>query len=209
MSVAVIDNATNRGVKNDIQQTGFPPQLFLVAGGSYASNSSYGSGSASTGNYDSQTPPITVRDQLNPICQTRTRVRQQDTDVDFDVTICLDSSQPDPGFTGTDELRIRNLPLTNPLSGLKPADPNFGLPLFLEVEVVDENGLLLLPTGGANRTLQARLLYGSQLALIQQESSAPPTVTAVTSSQLTFGLASGTFIRIHARGQYKGTAATV
>ncbi len=222
MSIQIVDNTNVRGIHNSIQQSGFRPQLFLVsgaAGGSYASGPFYGSGAAHTGNYDAQVPPITVRDSGNSLCPTRAHVRQQDNDIDFDIVICLDASQPDPfGGQPTDEVRIGTLPLVSGEPGryagtLKPVNPFYGLPLFNEIEVVDQTGTTLLPdafTGTPGRLLQARYLAGGELALVQQDTTnVPPTTAALTAAQLgsLLGLGAGSLIRIHVRGQYKGTKA--
>lgn len=219
MSIQIVDNTNVRGVHNSIQQSGFRPQLFLVsgaAGGAYASGPFYGSGAAHTGNYDAQVPPVTVRDSGDSLCPTRAHVRQQDNDIDFDIVICLDASQPDPfGGQPTDEVRIGTLPLASGEPGryagtLKPVNPFYGLPLFNEIEVVDQMGTTLLPdiTGGF---LQARYLAGGELALVQQDTTAgpPPTTAALTAAQLgsLLGMGAGSLVRIHVRGQYKGTKA--
>ncbi len=216
MSIQIIDNTNVRGIHNDIQQSGFRPQLSLVAAGSYASGPSYGSGAASTGNYDAQVPPVTVRNSGNSLCPTRSHVRQQDNDIDFEIVICLDASQPDPfGGQSTDEVRIRTLPLVSGEPGryagtLKPADPRYGLPLFHDIEVVNQMGVTLLPDAASN-LLQARYLAGGELALVQQDLSAgpPPTTSALTAAQIgsLLGLGAGSLVRIHVRGQYKGTRA--
>jgi hypothetical protein len=219
MSISIVDNSNVRGVQNDIQQSGFRPQLFLVAGGSYISNAGYGSGAASTGTYDDQTPPVTVRNSGNGLCQTRAHIRQQDNDIDFEIAICLDANQAADPFANqaSDEVRIRVLPLvTSPaeparyLNPLKPTDRQYGLPLFLDIEAVDQLGNPLLPVGGTNRVLQARFLYGGQLALVQQDLSAgpPPTTSPLLASQLgplLVMMGAGALVRLHVRGQYKGT----
>ena len=215
MSLSGIDNSTSRGVSNDVQQSGFRPQLFLVAAGSYASNPAYGPGAVATGTYDAQTPPITDRDNGQSICQTRARMRQQDNNISFDITICLDATQPNPfGLLDTDEVRIRVLPLSAGEPGrynnpLKTQDPFYGLPLFLDIEVVNQLGVNLLPAV-ANTVLQARYLSGGQLALVQQDISvAPPVSTALVADDIGALLSilnpPGSLIRIHVRGQYKGT----
>lgn len=216
MSIQFVDNSNVRGIQNDIQQSGFRPQLFLVAAGSYASGPFYGSGAASTGNYDAQVPPITVRNSSDGLCPTRSHVRQQDNDIDFETVICLDASQPDPfGGQPTDEVRIGTLPLATGeprryARTLKPVDPHFGLPLFHDIEVLDQMGSTLLPDA-VSTVLQARYLAGGQLAIVQRDLSAgpPPTTTALTAGQMgtLLGLGAGSLIRIHVRGQYKGTKA--
>ena len=94
---------------------------------------------------------------------------------------------------------------------LKVNDPSYGLPLFLDVEAVDQLGATLLPVGGSNRVLQARYLLGGELALVQQDLSSgpPPTTSALTASQLggLLGGGSGSLVRLHVRGQYKGPLA--
>lgn len=216
MSLQIVDNTNVRGIQNDIRQTGFRPQLFLVATGSYASGPYYGSGAAATGNYDSQSPPVTVRNSSDSLCPTISHVRQQDNDIDFETVICLDASQPDPfGGQPTDEVRIGTLPLSSGEPGryagtLKPVDPRFGLPLFHDVEVLDQMGNNLLPDA-VGSVLKARYLTNGQLALVQQDLTAgpPPVTSALTASQIgnLLGLGAGSLVRIHVRGQYKGTKA--
>jgi len=216
MSIQIIDNTNVRGIQNDIRQSGFRPQLFLVANGSYASGPYYGSGAVSTGNYDAQVPPVTVRNSSDSLCPTVSHVRQQDNDIDFETVICLDASQPDPfGGQPNDEVRIGTLPLAAGEPGryagtLKPVNPRFGLPLFHDIEVLDQMGTQLLPLFPST-VLKARYLTNGQLALVQQDLSAgpPPTTTALTAGQLgsLLGLGAGSLVRIHVRGQYKGTKA--
>jgi len=216
MSTQIVDNSNVRGIYNNVQQSGFRPQLSLVAAGSYASGPFYGSGAASTGNYDAQAPPVTVRNSSNSLCPTRAHVRQQDNDIDFEIVICLDASQPDPfGGQPADEVIIRTLPLASGDPGrysgvLKPVDPRYGLPLFHDIEVLDQLGGTLLPDA-ASSLLQARYLAGGRLALVQQDLSAgpPPTTSALTAAQIgnLLGLGAGSLVRIHVRGQYKGTKA--
>lgn len=212
MSTAVTDNVQDRQVMNSIVQSGFRPQLFLVAAGSYASGPSYGSGAASTGNYDSQTPPVTIRNSSSSILQTRAHIRQQDNNINFDITLTLDATQANPfGGQNTDEVRIRVLPLSTGESTrynnpLKVNDPLYGLPLFLNVEIVNQAGVDQLPSA-VNTVLQARLLLGGELALVQQnQTAAPPTTAALTAAQLgaRLGGVGGTELRIHVRGEYKG-----
>lgn len=216
MSVAIVDNSQDRGVQNDISQGGYRPQLYLVSAGAYGSNAVYGSGAASIGTYDDQVPPVTLRNNSSSQCQTRSVVRQQDKDCDFNVSICLDASQPDP-FGGTDELRIRVLqPLAlgeaaRYLNGLPNSDPLYSLPLFDDVEVLNQVGLNLLPDA-VNSVLQARLLKGGDLALVQKDNAAgpPPVTAALTGAQLgaLLGGGAGDLVRIIIRGTFRQTSSS-
>lgn len=195
----------SRGVQNDISHTGFRPQLYTVVGGSYASNSVYGSGAALVHDYNTE------------IIQSASRssIRQHDTQVEYDIKIILDLHQADPAFD-TEEVRIRTLqPLIAGEPGcyltrlpIKPT--NYRQPLFLDVEIV--NPATGKPFAGFPATagvgqLQARLLINGDMALVTTNLAAgpPPTVTPLTGNDfdVLFGAAAGTELEISVRGSYR------
>ena len=200
----------DRKVANTVSHSGFRTQLFTVAGGSYASSATYGSNATLLNEYSA----VSVQDK------SKATVRQQDRDVDYHLKLTLDISQADPGFPTDEELRLRTLqPLAMGESAayLKRLPLNaraYGLPLFLDVEIID-------PATGAPPAgfpsiagigqLQARFLHGSELALVVSDITAgpPPTVTPLTAGDLAplFGAgaaAPGSELLISVRGTYRG-----
>jgi len=194
-------------VTDGVVQSGFRVQLYAVAAGSYASNSNFGSGAAEIAGTS------TAYDAVKNVALSRASVRREDTDVMFNLLITLDGSVANP-VVNAGEVRVR---VTQPLASedftryivaLPTQDMNYSLPLFGDVEVLDETGTNLLPST-ANTLLQARFLYGGDLALVQQDLSAgpPPTTSALTTAQLggLFGVM-GRTIRIFIRGTYRAFA---
>lgn len=189
-----------------VVQGGFRPQLYAVATGSYATGATFGSGATDIAGTS------TAYDGVKDIALSRASVRREDTDVNFNIMVVLDGSVANP-VAVAGEVRIRvSRPLTSQdfnryLTGLPGKDFNYSLPLFGEVEVLDENGVDLLPST-VNTLLQARFLYGGDLALVQQDISAgpPPTTTALTTAQLgaLFGVANRV-INIVIRGTYRAS----
>lgn len=198
----------DRKVSKPVDNGGFRPQLFNVESGSYAKNNVYGSGSAVKNLYT---------DQQLGTPDSQAVIRQHDTDVDFSLDVTLDVTGPDPGYDSTDELRIRT---QQPLSaenanryrnGLPMPSSKFGLPLFLDVQVVDKATGFAPPSFPAQVTpgqLQARLLYGGELALVATDfTTAPPTVNALVHSDFLnlWNSAAGTDqVVISVRGTYRG-----
>ncbi len=204
----------DRGVQRNIRNSGFRPQLFAVASGSYASNSAYGSGAASTGNYDA----LTLRGYISSQAQTSAVIRQHDRDVDFSLTLTLNGDAADPfGQETYDEVRLR---VVQPLSSGEPGrylnrfpkpDPLYPLPLFEDVEVQSvSDGVQRLPLQSGN-ILQARLLHGGELAFVRNDLTAgpPPTTSAILTSEvgslLGGALGAGERIRFTVRGHYRAS----
>ena len=195
---------TDSEVHLPIVQSGFRAQLFAVAPGSYLSNSNYGSGAAEIAGTSA------AYDGVKNVPLSRASVRKQDTDVDFNILVVLDGSVANP-VVAAGEVRLRvTQPLTaldfsRYINGLPSPDTNYSLPLFEDVEILDQTGTNLLPSI-TNGLLQARFLYGGELALVQQDLSAgpPPTTSALTTAQLgaLFGVM-GRVIRIFIRGTYR------
>nr|QBK86621.1 MAG: uncharacterized protein LCMAC102_04170 [Marseillevirus LCMAC102] len=200
-------NIFDRGVQK-ILNAGFRPQLFLVTNGSYASNGVYGSSAASVANYDAQT--------LQTI--SHAEIRQHDRDADFSLKLVLDLTLADPQFGDTYELRVRTLqPLLAGLPGryltkLPVQDLKHPLPLFLDVEMltVDPTGVLApaVLAGLTTGKTAARMLYGSELALVIQDHSVDPTTEVpVTDTMLNWSVSTGrTQLCITIRGTYRGEA---
>jgi len=211
-----LSEVQDRFVNNEVFHSGFRPRLFVVTYGTYASNASYGSGTAAvTGppsNYDSQT----LRGATNGLAQTRATIREQDNDIDFVIEITLDASLSDPGFITGDELRIQVL---QPLAANEPGryltplpapDPSKGLAVFDEVEIVN-TATGLLPPGVVPDVfpafLKARLLFGGELALfwkVSDDISAADVAATVNSIANAFEDPSGTTIKFQVRGTYRG-----
>lgn len=203
--VEIFDRETQGLVLNN----GSRPQLYLVAAGSYATAAVYGSGAASTGNYDT----VTLRGDTSSLQQSGSAYRKEARNVYFTTIISLDSAQTDPfANQATAELRIRT---KRPLSSAEPGsylnqlplpDPNYPLPLFFDCEILGMNdGQPLLPTQ-ANSLVQARLLVGGDIALVRRAMGAPPVDTALTAGDLAalFGQVSvPNTIRIIVRGDYR------
>ena len=200
------DNISDRGVEGRVSQAGFRPSLYTVAAGSYASNAVYGSGAAAVEDYDSVDIPA----------DSSASLRQEDSDVDFSLRLILDLEPADPITTDTNEIRLRTIPLgtSEParyLRRLPVHSVDYGLPLFLDVEIIDPSTgapFAGFPSVAGIGQLQARLLHGGDLALVVTDLSAgpPPTVTPLTAADLTplFGAAAGTELLISVRGSYRG-----
>lgn len=197
-------------VKGSICNSGYRPQLYTVAGGSYVSNAVYSSGATEVNNYENET----LRRNSNPLARTTGSIRKHGKNVDFSVEVALNCDLANPGFGATEELRIRVLPLStgDPFRygrGLPISDPLYGLPLFTEVEVVDaDTGLVPGAFGALAGQLQARLLKGGDLALVSNDlgqGGIPATVTALNAGDIA-GLFGGTInlLRISVRGSYRG-----
>jgi len=198
-------SSTDRGIKTSISQSGFRPQLFTVVGGSYVSNPPvYGSGATLLNDYNDE------------IISTKSfaKIRKEDTNVEFNIKIVIDLSLVDPAHPATEELRIRT---SQPLASGEPAryrnalpvpSSKFNLPLFNDIEFIDSTTGLQLATGAIPAgKIQARMLYGGELALIVTDFSAgpPPTVTPMDAGDLAaaFGAAAGTELIISIRGTYR------
>jgi len=202
-SLSTTSETFDQGLEKTVARSGFRSELITVLAGSYASNQSYGSGAASTGSLSSVSTT-----------ESQCKIRKQDADVDFSVDVVLDTTASAPGLTAADELRIRSLrPVgsSNPgrYSAVLPVpDRKFGLPLLLDVEVVNELGVTPagFPSVAGVGQLQARLLHGGELALVVRDGQSGP---AAVTTPLTFGDISPLFgqdeeVTIRVRGTYRG-----
>lgn len=200
------NTSIDRAVQNNIAHSGFRPQLFTVAAGSYASNQVYGSGAALVNDYNDEIIQA----------ESRASIRQHDSNVLYNVKVILDLSQTDPAFGSTQEVRIRTLqPLTSTepgryLTRLPKKDVNYRQPLFLDVEIINPaTGAPFagFPSVAGAGQLQARLMMNGDLALIVCDLTAgpPPTVTPITAADLAplFGAGAGTQLEIAVRGTYR------
>jgi hypothetical protein len=198
----------NRNVQLPVVNDGYRPQLYLAASGSYAGNAVYGSGAASTGNYDT----VTLRGDSSSLNQTGAALRKEDTDIYFTTVLTLDSTQDDPHAQSSDELRIRVQQPLNAAAGepgsylnqLPLPDPLYPLPLF-ECDIINvTTGQPLLPSQ-ADHLLKARMLIGGDLALLRRSTAGPPVDTALLASDLAslFGQSVAANIRINVRGTYR------
>lgn len=181
--MATTTEVQDRFVEGRVTDQGFRPQLFTVPGGTYAGSGSFGSNVAAEEPAATNIEAVTDRSGVSP-CTTRGDIRVHGHDVDFEVQLSLDLTQTAPVVNASDELRIRSLPLStsensNYLNTLPPSDKKFfRQPLFEHVEIlaVDTTGasapvhVASLP--GADQTLQARFLYGGELALVRIDTSA-------------------------------------
>ena len=199
---------TNRGVASGSHHSGFRSELFTVGAGSYASNAVYGSSAVLSGTYAAST----ILDKSGAA------IRAQDRGTDFSLNVTLDLSGADPvdGRATGDEIRIRTLqPLLSgePASYLKKmtlAGTGYGLPLFLDVEIIDPaTGAPWagFPVVAGVGQLQARMLYGGELALVVTDLSVgpPATVTPLTVGDLAplFGGGDGAELLFAVRGTYR------
>ena len=208
----------DRSGQTSITNSGFRPQLFIAAAGSYASNAVFGSGVVAVDNYDDET----LRGDSSSLQQSKASVRQQDKLVDFELALTLDLDAADPGFAAADELRfgvVAPLLAGQParyLNGLPDSDWQYGLPLVLDVEAVQVSTGLPpagFPAVAGVGQLQARLLHGGQLALVVADLAAgpPPVTTPLTAGDLiplwAGALGAGERLRISVRGSYRGNRA--
>lgn len=193
------------GVYDQPVNSGFRPQLSVVAAGSYVSNAAYGSGAASTGNYDT----VTLRGNASSLNQTIAQYTRTGKQVQFSIQISLNGAAANPIGVGGSEIRIRVQPI-NPIEpekylvGLPLPTGGFLLPIFEDVEVLDQTGANLLPAA-VNSQLQARMLYNGDLALIVMNLAAgpPPTAVGLTAAGLGALFATvGRTIKIIVRGSY-------
>ncbi|HSA76277.1 MAG TPA: hypothetical protein VLE02_01910 [Nitrosarchaeum sp.] len=199
------DSTVNTSIYEPPTNSGFRPQLNVVAAGSYVSNAVYGSNAASTGNYET----VTLRGSSNSLSQTVASYTKNGKQVSFSVQISLNGAVANPIAVGGSEVRIRVLPtnVTEPekyISGLPLPDGSFLLPLFEDVEVIDQTGTNLLPNA-VNSQLQARILYNGDLALVNVNLAAgpPPTSVGLTAAILGALFATvGRTIKILVRGTY-------
>lgn len=197
----------DRSVATSVSQAGFRSELFTVAAGSYASNGVYGSSAALTSTYATSA----IREKSSAA------IRMQDTGTDFSLKVTLDLSGADPvGRVTGDEIRIRTLqPLLSgePTSYLKRmtlAGTGYGLPLFLDVEIIDPaTGAPWagFPTIAGVGQLQARMLYGGEFALVVANLAVgpPTTVTPLTVGDLNplFSGGAGAELLVSVRGTYR------
>ena len=204
----------DRKVQNQVYQFGAPPRLFTVPGGTYVTTS-YGSGTAAAENYDT----ATLRGNTNSLGQTSSKFRQDGKDIDFITQITLDTEAADPIVTDTGEIRIQTFqPIVagQPAryrSALPTSDPDFGLPLFWDVEILDvATGAPPAAMSALTGSLQARYLYGGELAIVSIDTTTGPfTVTPITDAVISgiFGGAADSKMRIVVRGSYRGSAKNV
>ncbi len=187
-----------------VRKSGFRPQLSTSVGGSYLSNSSYGSGASTLNLYTSQV-----------FSGSRAFVNVTDYSVDFDVKIELDTSGEPPSFDASEELRIKAKTLLRDeparfSAALPRSSRNFGLPLFSDVSLVDK-ATGFTPTelfNGQGDSLKARLLYNGELAIVNTSITSDSIFDSPPESPLTSGdlldIFSGTpsSIIISVRGTY-------
>ena len=186
--------------QNSIVHRGIVPNLFTAAAGSYVSNATYGSGAPAVDSYSSFL--------VSKNCSSA--IRQHDNEVQFDIQIALDCTLAAPAF-GVEELRVGSaVPLpTNSSSWaqvLPTPDPQYGLPLFGEVQItLSDTGAPVL-SGIIPGILQARLLYGGNLALVAYNPllGTSPAITAANILGVFGSIIPGQQMLIRIRGTYRG-----
>jgi hypothetical protein len=143
--------------------------MCTVAAGSFASNSSYGSGAAQVGSYAG-----VVLTQ-----KSSSAIRQHDNEVQVNINLVLDLSlvNPIPSPSGDDD-EVRILPAlvgqvampSNWQQVLPTPDPSYGLPVLQNVQLnvvrTTNSPPTSTPVDLGGRIPQAQLLYGGNLALI-------------------------------------------
>lgn len=186
--------------QNSIVHRGIVPSLCTVAAGSFASDSTYGSGAVQVGSY-----AAVVLSQ-----SSSSAIRQHDNEVQVNINLVLDLSLPDPIAVGTGEVRL--LPALIGQTAVPGAwqqvlptpDPNYGLPSFTNVQIINVNtsANTSVPLTLAGN-LRAQMLYGGNLALVLVD-PATNAYTAVTAADLvTFGVANRQLV-IKIQGTYRG-----
>jgi len=186
-----------------ISHRGIVPSLYTVNSGSYGSNSSYGSGKPATHTYES----VVIKSN------TSAAIRQHDSEVDFNIQVALDITKPSPfnipPFIAAHEIRIKS-GISPYLRTLPCTDPKYGLPLFNNVEMIlSESGVNALTTviPVPQGILQARLLYGGDLALVILDTTTNTifTITTLEMAQLFNSLVPNQQLLIRVSGTYRGS----
>ncbi len=205
----------HKAVSAGIVNSGFRPELYTVANGSYTSNVVYGSGAALVNTYlplqlsrGTTTIPLS-----GPSFVTSTEGcdhRQSERDVDFVCSVVLNSNSVDPDF-GQEELRIRPRPrrIEDPpryIKALPIALRALPLPLFEDVEIVNKAGVQIAPDSGTTTgtyIIQARLLQDGTLALVLKD-LITQTSRGLTADDIDAGfIPVDNIIRIIVSGHYK------
>lgn len=191
------------GVQKPAIHRGLVPNVHTVAAGSYAADLSYGSGAAQVNTYSSVVVANT----------SSAAIRQSDNDVTFNVQITIDTSVAAPFVAAGGELRfVPTLVAPNSsfswARALPVSDNSFGLPLITNVEfnVVDTAAGTVAPAlaGVVVGVLQARLLYGGELALVAFNPATGLT-TAITDTNITALFATPTTqLVLSVSGSYRG-----
>lgn len=191
------------GVQKPAGHRGIVPVLHTVAGGSYGGDLTYGSGAVEVNTYSTVVLANT----------SSVAIRQSDNDVFFNTQITLDTTVAAPFVAAGNELRFVPSPVNINSSfalnkTLPVPDTSFGLPLISNVEfsLVDTAAGTVAPAlaGVVVGTLQARLLYGGELAFVAFNPATGLT-TAITDTNITALFAvPNTQLVISVSGSYRG-----
>nr|QBK86162.1 MAG: uncharacterized protein LCMAC101_07570 [Marseillevirus LCMAC101] len=212
----VLTSAKN--TEDGISHGGFNPELYSVVTGSYNSSANYGTGVPLLTSYlinqlprGTTTVPLGAMGPPFVISNTGCKYRLQGNKVEFVCNVTLGGTDPD--YTDDEEIRIRpaRLILFNRVAavrGLPAPDPNFSLPTFNDVEILNKAGVGVAPDGGTptgDYKIFARLLWDSGLALVLRDSDGGgiPIVRGLQNGDIDAAFAADNVVSITVRGTYK------
>lgn len=204
-------NNTNRSVQTSVVESGFRPEMFTVANGSYVSNASYGSGVAAANSYSSiqiargSTAIPLAGGALVSSCEG-CNIRVEGNEVDFVCNVVLNAAT-DPAF-GTEEVRIKAM---TPVTGLRRnytsfplASTKFPSPVFEDVQIVSKLNAAVAPDTNAaadDLKIKARLLHDGSLALVL-DNQTTPAVRGLQHNDFNAGFGANAVIFVTVRGRY-------
>jgi hypothetical protein len=191
--------------QNSIVHRGIVPSLCTVAAGSFASDSTYGSGAAQVGSYAA----VVVTQSSS------SAIRQHDNEVQVNINLVLDLSLASPVANNADELRI--LPALIGQTAVPGAwqqvlptpDPNYGLPVIENVQINFLNKAVspsLITPLNVNGILKAQLLYGGNLALFLVN-PATNALTPLQAADINWVATPNLQLIIKVQGTYRGYSA--
>jgi hypothetical protein len=215
MSILPISRNVDRILSDKSVKTGFRPELYTVAAGSYISNPSHGALSESVNSYvNIQIPRGTssIASSTGGLVNSTEgcEITRKDGKVNFTCSIML-NAQTDPAY-GTEELRIKprffgfDQPARYMVGLPVPSQGTNKLPFFSDFEILDKDSVVIAPdlgTGAGVWELRAVLLNDRTLALVLYNQATGNTQPLTHNNiDAAFGVAdSAIFINI--RGEYK------
>lgn len=213
MSITTSSNAfSQKGAQGSVYDRGFKPELYVVAAGTYALDSSHRPSAPSTGDYSAiqlsrgtTTVPLGVAGSPFVTSTQGCDIRINQKKASYTCGIVLNGNPATEPAFGTAELRIRPSPRPFNKPGryripLPLPDLSFSEPISESVGIVNKAGVNIAPAGPGTWLLKAMVLKNGHLALLKDEEG---TITPLTHTDIAAGFVLDDVIDIAVQGLYR------
>jgi hypothetical protein len=213
MSITTPSNAfSQKGAQGSVYASGFKPELYVVAAGTYALDSSHRPSAPSTGDYSAiqltrgtTTVPLGLVGPPYVVSTEGCDIRSNQKKVSFSCGIVLNGNPATEPAFGTAELRIRPSPRPYNKPGryrvpLPLASRDLSQPIIENVQIMNKAGVNVSPAGVGTWLLKAMVLKNGHIALLKDNAG---TISALTHADISAGFVLDDVVDIAIQGLYR------